>query len=154
METSYYSEGEGYNSRLDEVQAEILRGKLLRLDTYIARRRDLAALYDELLVGGQVSPIAVAAPEEHCYYVYAVRHPKRDEIVAKLREHDILVNISYPWPIHTMRGFDNLGYTEGDLPATEAHARSVFSLPIYPKLNAESVRRVCEVLAQLTQAGV
>ncbi len=150
METTYYSEGEGYNSRLDEVQAEILRTKLPRLDGYLARRRELASLYDELLADSPVRPVRVAVPAEHAYYVYAVRHPRRDDIVRELRARDIVVNISYPWPVHTMRGFEQFGYVEGDLPATEAHAATVFSLPMYPMLSPEAVREVCRVLAEIT----
>ncbi len=149
MESVYYSEGEGYNSRLDEVQAEILRAKLVRLDDYLARRRELASIYDRLLADSSVRPVRVGTPAEHAYYVYAVRHPRRDDIVAALRARDILVNISYPWPIHTMRGFAHLGYREGDLPATEAHAATVFSLPMYPTLEPAAVHEVCAALAQI-----
>jgi aminotransferase EvaB len=149
METSYYSEGEGYNSRLDEVQAEILRRKLPRLDGYIRSRRALATRYDLLLAASSVVPVRVATPEDHAYYVYAVRHPRRDDIVAALRDRDIRVNISYPWPIHTMRGFSGLGYAEGDLPATEKHARTVLSLPMYPKLDPDAVGVVCAALEQI-----
>ena len=149
MEKTYYSEGEGYNSRLDEVQAEILRVKLPRLDGYLADRRALAARYDDLLADGPVAPVGVASPDEHAYYVYAVRHPRRDDIVAALRERDILVNISYPWPIHTMRGFAEYGYVEGDLPSTERHAREVFSLPMYPRLPSAAVDEVVAALNQI-----
>lgn len=151
MEKAYYSEGEGYNSRLDEVQAEILRVKLPRLDGYVAARRALAARYDELLVDCPVDRIAVASPRDHAYYVYAVRHPRRDDIVAALRERDILVNISYPWPIHTMRGFSFLGYSQGDLPNTERHNAEVFSLPMYPKLSPDAVDIVCRALGSITR---
>lgn len=149
MEKTYYSEGEGYNSRLDEVQAEILRGKLPRLDGYLDSRRALAARYDELLADGPVPPVRVDSPAEHAYYVYAVRHPERDAIVAALRERDILVNISYPWPIHTMRGFAKYGYVEGDLPQTERHAREVFSLPMYPRLPLAAVDEVVTALHEI-----
>lgn len=151
MERVYYSEGEGYNSRLDEVQAEILRVRLPRLDGYLARRRELASLYDELLVDSPIQSVSVDPRAEHAYYVYAVRHPRRDDIVAELRARDIVVNISYPWPVHTMRGFTNLGYGEGDLPATEAHAASVFSLPMYPQLSDDAVRQVCAALDEIVR---
>ena len=152
MEKSYYAEGEGYNSRLDEVQAEILRVKLPRLDGYIASRRRLAALYDELLNDSPVVPVSVHSPQDHAYYVYAVRHPARDAIVSALRERHILVNISYPWPIHTMRGFAGLGYRDGDLPSTERHAAAVFSLPMYPMLSADDVRTVCSEVTKIAVA--
>lgn len=151
MEKNYYAEGEGYNSRLDEVQAEILRVKLPRLDGYLGHRRELAAIYDHLLVDSPVLPVRVLSPRDHAFYVYAVRHPRRDEVVAALRERDILVNISYPWPIHTMRGFASLGYRAGDLPATERHAATVFSLPMYPTLDHDAVPVVCGALAEIVE---
>lgn len=154
MEQTYYSEGEGYNSRLDEVQAEILRVKLPKLDGYLAARRGLAARYDELLAGTSVVPVSVAVPAEHAYYVYAVRHPRRDEIVEALRARDILVNISYPWPIHTMRGFAQFGYHEGDLPRSERHASEVFSLPMYPRLPMDAVDVVCSELQLIISSKI
>ena len=66
--------------------------------------------------------------------------------MAKLKEHDIWVNISYPWPIHTMTGYAYLGYKEGDFPVTELHAKEVFSLPMYPSLTDEEVKIVSNVL--------
>ena len=78
-----------------------------------------------------------------------VRHPRRDEIIAKLKERDIVVNISYPWPIHTMRGYSALGYKEGDLPHTEAAAREIFSLPMYPSLTDAEQEAVCRALHEI-----
>ncbi|WP_256104209.1 DegT/DnrJ/EryC1/StrS family aminotransferase [Streptomyces sp. ODS05-4] len=141
MEEVYYVEQTpGHNSRLDEVQAEILRRKLGRLDAYVARRREIADRYAEGLAdlcgpGGLALP-AVSAGNEHVYYVYVVRHPRRDEIITALRERfDIALNISYPWPVHTMRGFAHLGVERGSLPVTEALAEQIFSLPMYPSLS-------------------
>ncbi|GAA2677193.1 DegT/DnrJ/EryC1/StrS family aminotransferase [Actinoplanes palleronii] len=139
MEDRYYVERTpGHNSRLDEVQAEILRGKLRRLDAYIAGRRAVARRYTEALgdlaePGGLVLP-AVSPGNEHVYYLYVVRHPRRDEIIERLRAYDIALNISYPWPVHTMTGFAHLGYAKGSLPVTERLAGEVFSLPMYPSL--------------------
>ena len=82
----------------------------------------------------------------HAYYLYVVRHPRRDEILEKLRENNIFVNISYPWPIHTMTGYQFLGWKEGSLPETEAAAKEIFSLPMYPSLTNEQVKRVSKVL--------
>lgn len=149
MGQTYYVLGPGYNSRLDEVQAEILRRKLARLDSYIDRRRELAARYRAAL-----SDTSLLLPQElsgnlHVYYVYVVRHPRRDEIMAKLRDYDIHVNISYPWPVHSMSGFSHLGYREGDLPQTERAAREIFSLPMYPSLTNARQDRVCDVLRDI-----
>lgn len=140
MEKTYYVvQTPGHNSRLDEVQAEILRRKLTRLDDYIAGRRAVARRYEEGLAdltgpGGLQLP-ATNPGNEHVYYVYVVRHPQRDRIIERLKsEYDISLNISYPWPVHTMAGFEHLGYAKGSLPVTEALADEIFSLPMYPSL--------------------
>jgi aminotransferase EvaB len=134
MEKTYYALEHGYNSRLDEVHAAILRGKLGHLPAYIARRRELAARYDAALAGSSLTLPATAPGNDHAYYLYVVRHPRREAVMAGLKERGVNVNISYPWPIHTMTGYAHLGYQEGDLPQTEQAAREIFSLPMYPSL--------------------
>src|SRR5690606_28361274 len=121
MENVYYVvRTPGHNARLDEVQAEILRRKLTRLGSYLDGRRAVAARYAEALADtGLVLP-EPADGNEHAYYLYVVRHPDRDRIIEALRAHDIHLNISYPWPVHTMTGFAHLGYARGSLPVTEA----------------------------------
>ena len=148
-EDRYYSEEHGYNSRLDELHAEMLRRKLRRLDGYLERRRALARQYDAQLAGsGLTLPIA-RAHNRHAYYLFVVRHPDRDAIIRELAARDIIVNISYPWPIHTMRGYAHLGYPEGSLPVTEAAAREIFSLPMYPGLTDAEQLRICEALREI-----
>lgn len=146
MQGTYYADMHGYNCRLDEVHAEILRRKLMRLDGYVAQRRRWAARYDECLADTPLVLPTETPDNDHAYYLYVVRHPARDEIIAKLKERDIVVNISYPWPIHTMRGYQGLGYRDGDLPVTEALAKEIFSLPMYPSLTAAQHHAVCEAL--------
>lgn len=146
MEDKYYSVEHGYNSRLDELQAEILRRKLKRLDGYIARRKELASRYDQLLADTALILPTTAADNSHAYYLYVVRHPRRDDIIAGLKERDIFVNVSYPWPIHTMTGYQELGYNDGDLPHTELAAREIFSLPMYPLLTEEEQDTTSEAL--------
>ena len=146
---TYYAEEHGCNSRLDEVQAEILRRKLRRIDTYIERRRALARRYDEQLRGtGLVLP-AARPGNRHVYHLYVVRHPARDAIIGALAARDIIAGIHYPWPIHTMRGYARLGYGEGSLPVTEQAAREIFSLPMYPSLTDTQQDRVCEALVDI-----
>ena len=132
MEKTYYALEHGYNSRLDELHAAILRGKLKHLDRYISRRKELAARYDRMLADTELILPKTMAGNDHAYYLYVCRHPERDRIIEELKKHDILVNISYPWPIHTMTGYQYLGYREGDFPHTEKAAREIFSLPMYP----------------------
>ncbi|MFF3857260.1 DegT/DnrJ/EryC1/StrS family aminotransferase [Micromonospora sp. NPDC002575] len=154
MEQVYYVvETPGHNCRLDEVQAEILRTKLPRLDSYIARRQAVARRYQEELGDladshGLILP-AVAEGNEHVYYVYVVRHPRRDEIIERLKQYGILLNISYPWPVHTMRGFAKLQYAEGSLPVTERLAREIFSLPMYPSLSQDLQDKVISAVREV-----
>jgi dTDP-3-amino-2,3,6-trideoxy-4-keto-D-glucose/dTDP-3-amino-3,4,6-trideoxy-alpha-D-glucose/dTDP-2,6-dideoxy-D-kanosamine transaminase len=151
-EKQYYAEEHGYNSRLDELHAAILLLKLRRLDGYIARRRELAARYDRLLAATPLQLPQTQPRSAHVYYLYVVRHPARDRIMQELKARDIVVNISYPWPIHTMRGYAQLGYQEGSLPVTEQAAREIFSLPMYPTLTDAEQDRVCEALHEICSA--
>jgi aminotransferase EvaB len=153
MEEVYYVVATpGHNSRLDEVHAEILRRKLTRLDSYIAARRAIATRYAEGLAGTELQFPAVAPGNEHVYYVHVVRHPDRDRILAELRDHGIFLNISYPWPVHTMTGFAHLGYRTGRFPVTERLAGEIFSLPMYPTLTRDEQDRVIDALRSVLAA--
>lgn len=154
MDKQYYSLEQGYNSRLDELHAALLLRKLAHLDTYIARRQQLAELYYRELADTALGLPAVATGNVHSYYLFVCRHPQRDFILQYLRERDILLNISYPWPIHTMPAFAQLGYQTGDLPETERAAQEIFSLPMFPSLRDEEVLQTCSALKDaLAQAG-
>lgn len=146
-EAAYYVVARnGLNARLDEVHAEILRRKLTRLDEYIAGRRAVAARYAEML-GGTDLVLPVTAPgNDHVYYVYVVRHPERDRIIQGMKEYDISLNISYPWPVHTQKGFAHFGVEKGSLPVTEDLAGQIFSLPMYPSLTEPEQERIVEAL--------
>lgn len=148
-EGNYYAQEHGYNCRLDELQASILLTKLQHLEQYVARRRDIAQQYNQMLASTGLKLPHEAAYGRHSYYLYVVRHPERDRIISELHQHGIHVNISYPWPIHTMPAYRYLGYTEGSLPETEKAAREIFSLPMYPSLRDQDIARVCEVLTQI-----
>lgn len=154
MEKHYYTvQTPAHNSRLDEVQAEILRRKLTRLDRYTAGRRAVARRYAEALGDTALLLPRVNPGNEHVYYVYVVRHPRRDDIIERLKAYDIHLNISYPWPVHTMSGFSRLGYGKGSLPVTEQLAGEIFSLPMYPSLapglQDKVITALREVLASL-----
>ncbi|MGF1646444.1 MAG: DegT/DnrJ/EryC1/StrS family aminotransferase [Kineosporiaceae bacterium] len=149
METAYYViERPAYNSRLDAVQAEILRRKLDRLGSYVAARRSVAERYHRALAGTDLVLPAIAAGNDHVYYLYVVRHPRRDTILERLREHDVHLNVSYRWPVHTMSGFAHLG-AGASLPVTERLATELFSLPMYPSLRESDQERVIEVLLRV-----
>ncbi|MDI5980605.1 DegT/DnrJ/EryC1/StrS family aminotransferase [Amycolatopsis magusensis] len=147
MEDVYHVvETPGHNSRLDEVQAEILRRKLKRLDGYLERRREIAARYADALAGTDLVLPATAEGNDHVYYVHVVRHPRRDDVLAALKEHDVTLNISYPWPVHLQRGFAHLAYGRGSLPVTEKLAGEIFSLPMYASFAPEEQEKFIDVL--------
>jgi aminotransferase EvaB len=137
MDKYYYAEEHGYNSRLDELHAEILLRKLSHIDNYISRRKELARRYQQHLVGTSLSLPKTMPDNEHVYHLYVCRHPKRDQIISRLCAKDIFVNINYQWPIHIMKGYQYLGYKTGDLPHTEKVALEIFNLPMYPTLSNE-----------------
>ncbi|MGL5828158.1 MAG: DegT/DnrJ/EryC1/StrS family aminotransferase, partial [Angustibacter sp.] len=145
---NYVVERFGHNSRLDEVQAAILRLKLRRLDDYLTARRSIAEFYSRSLVDlpGLILP-TTAPHNSHAYYLYVVRHPARDEILTQLAEsYDIHLSVSYPYPVHLMPGFAHLGRMPCSLPTTERLAGEIFSLPIYPSLPEEFQERVVSAL--------
>ena len=148
MSGTYYSIEEGYNSRLDELHAAILRKKLVHLDTYIEKRRQLARRYDEALGGTELGLPVEKPGNRHAYYLYVVRHPERERILNHLKSQDIHLNISYPWPIHIMPAYRALGYNEGDFPVTERLAKEIFSLPMFPSLIGEAQERVIRTLSE------
>lgn len=147
MDSAYYAEEEGYNSRLDEVQAAILNLRLPGMDAAVERRRRIARIYDDGLAG--VAGIGLPAVREgrtHQYYLYTIRSERRDELMNYLAEQGIESKINYPWPIHLMRGYAFLGCGEGDLPVTERLARTILSLPMYPELPEDHARRVVDAI--------
>ncbi|MBI5741724.1 MAG: DegT/DnrJ/EryC1/StrS family aminotransferase [Nitrospirae bacterium] len=149
MEKTYYSEESGYNSRLDELHAEILLRKLSHLDEYIARRREIAHKYDQSLAMTSLSLPETMPGNEHVYHLYVCRHPRRDGIMSRLQSKDIFVNINYPWPIHSMTGYRYLGYRTGDLPHTEKAAGEIFNLPMYPSFSDEEQGIVIAALQEI-----
>lgn len=146
MEGRYYAHEHGYNSRLDELHAAILRKKLGHLDDYIAKRRAIAARYHEAL-GDTALVLPKTAPgNEHAYYLYVVQHEERDRILSELADREIFLNVSYPWPIHTMPPYEA---GAGSLPVTEAVAGRIFSLPMYPALSEDQQTLVIDALREL-----
>jgi dTDP-3-amino-2,3,6-trideoxy-4-keto-D-glucose/dTDP-3-amino-3,4,6-trideoxy-alpha-D-glucose/dTDP-2,6-dideoxy-D-kanosamine transaminase len=148
-ERYYVVQTPGHNCRLDEIQAEILRRKLCRLDNYLAARRSIADRYAEALAGTDLILPRVVDGNDHVYYLYVVRHPQRDRIIEAMKKYDISLNVSYPWPVHIMSGFAKLGYAPGSLPVTEALAGEIFSLPMYPSLPRDTQDRVIDALCEV-----
>ncbi len=158
----YYHEEIGWNSRLDAIQAAVLRVKLKHVDEWNRSRRDAAARYDGvfgsaglLRPGAQLvdaqAPIALLAarPEAyHIYHQYVVRALRRDELRAFFAERSIGTEVYYPVPLHLQECFAYLGYKNGDLPESERAAKEVVALPMFPELREEEQQRVVAAIAE------
>jgi dTDP-4-amino-4,6-dideoxygalactose transaminase len=145
----YYATEQGWNSRLDEIQAAVLRVKLRHLDNWVVARRKNANLYTQLLKAapGVVTP--VEAPwAEHVYHQYTIRVIDRDRVQSALTEQNIGSTVYYPTPMHLQPVFANLNYKEGDLPQAEKAAKEVLSLPIYAELSSQQIHRVIAAIAE------
>lgn len=142
----YHNEVIGVNSRLDELQAALLRAKLPRLDADNARRAAIAARYQLLLEGGTARPIQVAAGCDSVWHLFVIRHPRRDALAAALAQCGIATMIHYPVPPHLQPAYAPLGFAAGSLPIAEALHREVLSLPMGPTMRLEDVDRVVEAI--------
>ncbi len=151
----YHHEVVGLNSRLDALQAAILRAKLPHLDSWAAARRERAAAYDRLLadIPGVVRP-ATAAGNVHVFHQYVIRVPRRDALAEHLRSHDIETAIYYPIPLHRLECFLNLGYAEGTMPVSERAAGECLALPMFPELTAAQQECVATTIAAFLAAPV
>lgn len=147
----YISDMQGVNSRLDEIQAAILRVKLQHLDAQNARRREIAAAYDAALAGSNsLTPPVRREGAYHVFHLYVLRHPKRDEMMSALKAQGIGTGIHYPMPVHTQPAYEpRIALGPAACTETARAAQEVFSLPMYPELTDEQVARVCQALRQL-----
>jgi len=146
----YISADVGVNSRLDELQAAILRVKLTALDAGNARRQAIAAAYDTALAGGGYVPPLRRAGAGHVFHQYVLRVPERAAVMARLRAEGIATAIHYPQPVHLQpayRGRTALG--PAGCAETARAAEEVMSLPMFPELTDAQVERVCEALHRL-----
>jgi dTDP-4-amino-4,6-dideoxygalactose transaminase len=137
----------GFNSRMDALQAVVLRAKLRRLADWNERRRQAAERYDELLAGiDEVTLPRTADGNQHVWHLYVIQVPRRDDVLKKLNGQGIYAGIHYPVPVHLQPAFQPLGYGPGDFPVAEAAAKSIVSLPIYPHITAAQQRAVADAL--------
>ncbi|HYV04790.1 MAG TPA: DegT/DnrJ/EryC1/StrS family aminotransferase, partial [Blastocatellia bacterium] len=149
----YYHDCVGINSRLDSLQAAILRVKLPHLDRWADARRANAQRYRELFSAAEsTSDRAVALPFEptngrHVYNQFVIRVRGRDALRAYLQDHGIGTEVYYPVPLHMQDCFTDLGYSEGDFPEAERAAREALSIPVYPELDEAAQKYVVENIA-------
>jgi dTDP-4-amino-4,6-dideoxygalactose transaminase len=147
--SKYLSSETGWNSRLDEVQAAVLRVKLRHLSDWQRARQSHAGEYNRLLsqIPGVMPPLA---PEgfEHVYHQYTIRVEQRDALQKFLAERKIGSTVYYPCPLHLQPLYAPLGHKAGDFPHSERAAQEVLSLPMYPELREEQMARVAETIAE------
>lgn len=148
-EKRYHHTTKGFNSRLDEMQAAILRVKLRHLDEWNEARRARAAEY-----GRQLRALPLRLPTQaewafHNYHLYVVRSRHRDRLQALLRERQIDTLLHYPVPIHRQEAYVDLGYAPGTFPEAERACSEVLSLPMYPELPFEHIARIAEALTKI-----
>ncbi|TAV82000.1 DegT/DnrJ/EryC1/StrS family aminotransferase [Rhizobium leguminosarum] len=152
QEQRYHHLLKGFNYRMDAIQGAILRVKLRHLEAWTEARRTHARRYSSLLAGSTVLTTPVeAADRRHVYHVYAIRSRDRDGLQRLLSAEGIPSGLHYPIPVHLQKAHADLGYQAGDFPVSEAAAREVLSLPIYPEM---PVRHVDQVVAALEYAYV
>lgn len=142
----YHNDVIGYNSRLDELQAAMLRVKLRALDAENARRKEIAARYLDGLRGANVILPTVPDWADPVWHLFVVRHADRDGLAARLKADGIATMIHYPVPPHLQPAYRDAGYAEGSLPLTERIHREVLSLPIGPALSDDEVERVIDAV--------
>ena len=137
----------GFNSRLDALQAVVLRAKLRGLAAGNQARRQAASRYAELLADLPEVILPRTAPgNEHVWHLYAIRVPRRDDVLRFLHDEGIGAGIHYPVPVHLQPAFRHLGYGPGDFPVAEAAARQLLSLPLYPQITQEQQVRVADAV--------
>jgi len=147
----YYHDVEGYNGRLDAIQAGILHAKLAHLAKWNTQRGDRAAEYNRLLAGNEF----VSSPYEPSwsravYHLYVIRTSDRDGLINHLKAAGIGTGIHYPIPLHLQRAYASLNYSAGDFPVAESVAAEIVSLPMFPQLTADQQARVAKEIAAFT----
>jgi dTDP-4-amino-4,6-dideoxygalactose transaminase len=143
-EERYYHTIRGFNSRLDEIQAALLRVKLRHLDAWNDRRREIAAHYAERIHHPEIRLPAEAPWARHVYHLYVVRAPRRDALREHLAAREIGSQIHYPVPIYRQQAYAHLGVPPGDCPEAERAMAEILSIPVYPELTEEQVEAVVE----------
>jgi dTDP-4-amino-4,6-dideoxygalactose transaminase len=152
----YYHEYIGYNSRLDALQAAVLRVKLPHLDAWSDARARNADLYRRLFAASG-APVVAPAPgnrqTRHIWNQFAIRCPQRDALREYLAENAVGTEVYYPVPLHLQPCFASLGYRTGDFPVSERLALETLALPVYAELSQEDIERVVSLIAEFYRAG-
>lgn len=145
----YYSETVGYNSRLDELQAAILRVKLRHLDQWNELRRQWAATYTEELAGLNIGLPMEMEYAYDIYHLYVIQASDRDQVAQELAQAGVSTSVYYPYPLHLVPAMESLGYQKGDFPVAEAAAERCLAIPLYPEMSMEELKHVTGALRRI-----
>ena len=132
----------GYNYRMEGIQGAVLRVKMRHIEAWTESRRAHAALYDKLLAGSGVPTPQVMPDVRHVYHIYAIRTKQRQKWMDALQAEGIHTGIHYPFPVHLLPAYSDLGYNVGDFPHSEQAAKEVLSLPMYPEMPDKHIESV------------
>ncbi|MCK4744835.1 DegT/DnrJ/EryC1/StrS family aminotransferase [Candidatus Parcubacteria bacterium] len=144
MKKGYYSHLEGYNSRLDEMQAAILNVKLKYLDRWNKKRQKIADLYLTKIKNHKIKFPEIQNLQNNNFHLFVIRTDKRDGLIKYLNNKKIGYGIHYQYPIHLQTAYKFLGYTKGSLPITEKFANQILSLPIFPELTEKEIKYIID----------
>jgi dTDP-4-amino-4,6-dideoxygalactose transaminase len=136
-ERKYYHDLKGFNYRLEGIQGAVLKVKMKYIEGWTEARRTVAARYDDQLAGTGINTPTALPERRHVYHVYAIRETNREMLQTFLHDRNVSTGIHYPIPVHLQKSFAELGHKEGDFPHSEAAAREVLSMPMYPELPAD-----------------
>ncbi|MBB6713485.1 DegT/DnrJ/EryC1/StrS family aminotransferase [Clostridium gasigenes] len=140
----YYNYLIGFNSRLDAIQAAILRVKLREIKNWNSKRRDTVNIYNEELQNESlVTPICKEC-NEHVYHMYILQSENREEVLEKLKSAGVATGVYYPVPLHLQKAYKNSGYKVGDMPVSEYLSHRTFAIPVYPELTKEQVKYIVD----------
>jgi len=144
----YHYTMHGFNSRLDTLQAAVLRIKLKHIEKWIAMRREKAELYNKLFFGSDITTPFIPDYSEHSFNYYTIRiKEKRDVVLTRLKENGIACAIYYPLCLHLQEVHKDLGYAKGDFPVAEKIQNEVLSLPMYPELEKEKIEEIVKIVS-------
>lgn len=149
----YYNYLIAYNSRLDEMQAIILRLKLKRLNEYTNSRQELAAYYDKKLAKTVLETPKTLDESTHVYHLYILKSDNRDYIIEELGKKEIATGIYYQLPLHLQKAFEYLGYKKGDFPNSEKLSKTTFAIPMFSGMNDEEKEYISNNIMEILRNG-
>ncbi|GAA0078957.1 DegT/DnrJ/EryC1/StrS family aminotransferase [Clostridium sp. CTA-5] len=144
----YYNYLIGFNTRLDAIQAAILRVKLKHIDKWNERRREIAGIYNESLKDTELVIPTVLGDCSPVYHMYILQSEDRESLLNKLKEKGVATGVYYPVPLHLQKVYKGLGYKEGDMPVAEYLSHRTFAIPVYPELTEEQINHIVKSIKE------